>query len=115
MPETFFPKEEFTKLPFDPNTRLRHETMDNHIIYRALRGYIPDYEPQSNYCAVEHKGNTWHLFNAARFPLGRMAQMIAVHIRGKHTPLYDPKYSGEHGDFVVVVNAQKQFVTGRKH
>ena len=40
--------------------------------------------------------------------------MISVYIRGKHKPIYDPKYSGEHGDFCVVVNAAKQFVTGPK-
>ena len=112
--EEFVPKKEYTRIPFDPNIRHRIDDIDNKLIWRSLVGIEPDYEPQSNYVAIKHKGKTWHLFNAARFPLGRMAQMIAVYIRGKHTPLYDPKYSGEHGDFCVVVNASKQFVTGNK-
>ena len=43
-----------------------------------------------------------------------MAKMISEYIRGKHTPMYNPQYSGEHGDMCVVVNAAKQFVTGNK-
>ena len=73
IPETFFPKQEFTRMPFDPNVRMRHDEMDNYMILRNLQGYVEDYEPQSNYVAITFKGNTWHLFNAARFPLGRMA------------------------------------------
>lgn len=64
--------------------------------------------------AISHKNRTWHLFNAERFPLGRMAQMISVYIRGKHKPNYDAKYSGAHGDFCVVVNAANPKVGGRK-
>ena len=45
IPETFFPKEEFTKIPHDPNIRMRRDSMDSEIIYRGLQGYIPDYEP----------------------------------------------------------------------
>jgi hypothetical protein len=112
--ERFQPKEEFTRLKFDPNVRHRLPEMDNTIVYRAMQGFEPDYEPQSNYVAIKRNGKTWHLFNGARFPLGRMAQMIAVYIRGKHTPLYDPKYSGEFGDNCVVVNAANQFTTGNK-
>ena len=112
--ETLVPKEEYNKIPFDPNVRHRIDPIDNTLIYRALRGIEPEYEPQSNYVSVTHKGKTWHLFNAARFPLGRMAEMISVYIRGKHKPLYDPKYSGQHGDYCVVVNAARQFVTGPK-
>ena len=113
-PETFIPKEEFTRLPFDPNVRQRFDDMDNTLIWRSMVGLEPDYEPQSNYVAIKHNGKTWHLFNAARFPLGRMAEMISIYIRGKHKPVYDAKYSGEHGDFCVVVNASKQYVTGNK-
>ena len=43
-----------------------------------------------------------------------MAELIATYIRGKHKPTYNPQYSGADGDFCVVVNASKQFVTGRK-
>lgn len=113
--EMLVPKKEFTQLPFDPNVRHKIDDIENHLVWRGLVGFEPDYEPQSQYCAITRNGKTWHLFNAARFPLGRMARMIAVYIRGKHKPVYDPKYSGEHGDYCVVVNAAKQYVTGNKN
>ena len=46
----------------------------------------PQKEPQSAYVAVLNKGEVWHLFNAERISLGRMARMIAIFLRGKHKP-----------------------------
>lgn len=55
----------------------------------------------------------WHVFNAERIPLGRMAVMIATFIRGKHKPVYAyNRY--DLGDKCVVVNADKVKVTGKK-
>ena len=54
----------------------------------------------------------WHLVDAAGVPLGRLASVIAQLIRGKHKPTYTPHMDG--GDFVVVVNASKVRLTGRK-
>ena len=88
--------------------------MDNKFIYRSLVGKEPDVEPQSQYCAVQYEGKTWHLFNAARMPLGRIARMCADFLRGKNKPNYDPNRPGLHGDYCVVVNAADQFMTGRK-
>ena len=88
MAEPFVPKEEYTRLPFDPNIRHRMEEMPNQLVYRALRGVIPEKEPESCYVAVQHAGKTYHLFNAARIPLGRMAELCAIYIRGKHKPTY---------------------------
>jgi large subunit ribosomal protein L13 len=54
----------------------------------------------------------WHLVDAAGVPLGRLASVVAQLIRGKHKPTYTPHMDG--GDFVVVVNASKIKLTGRK-
>jgi large subunit ribosomal protein L13 len=54
----------------------------------------------------------WHVVDAAGVPLGRLASVIAQLIRGKHKPTYTPHMDG--GDFVVVVNAAKIRLTGRK-
>ena len=44
--------------------------------------------------------------------LGRLASQIAMRLRGKHKPEYTPHV--DTGDFIVVVNASKLRVTGRK-
>jgi large subunit ribosomal protein L13 len=54
----------------------------------------------------------WHLVDAAGVPLGRLASAVAQLIRGKHKPTYTPHMDG--GDFVIVINADKVRVTGRK-
>ena len=54
----------------------------------------------------------WHVVDAAGVPLGRLASGIAQLIRGKHKPTYTPHMDG--GDFVVVINAAKVRLTGRK-
>ena len=54
----------------------------------------------------------WHLVDAEDVPLGRLASRVAQLIRGKHKPTYTPHMDG--GDFVVVINASKVKLTGRK-
>jgi large subunit ribosomal protein L13 len=54
----------------------------------------------------------WHLVDATGVPLGRLASAVAQLIRGKHKPTYTPHMDG--GDFVIVINAEKVRVTGRK-
>jgi large subunit ribosomal protein L13 len=54
----------------------------------------------------------WHLVDAEGVPLGRLASVVAQLIRGKHKPTFTPHMDG--GDFVVVVNAAKVRLTGRK-
>ncbi|HJP56526.1 MAG TPA: 50S ribosomal protein L13 [Gemmatimonadales bacterium] len=54
----------------------------------------------------------WHVVDADGVPLGRLASTVAQLIRGKHKPTYTPHMDG--GDFVVVVNASKVKLTGRK-
>jgi large subunit ribosomal protein L13 len=54
----------------------------------------------------------WHLIDAAGVPLGRLAVKAATLIRGRHKPSYTP--SVDTGDFVVVINAEKVALTGKK-
>jgi len=54
----------------------------------------------------------WFVVDAAGENLGRLASKIAVILRGKHKPLYTP--SMDVGDYVIVINAEKVSVTGRK-
>ena len=58
---------------------------------------------------VERK---WHVVDAEGKTLGRLASEIAQVLRGKDKPRYTPHV--DVGDFVVVVNAEKVVVTGRK-
>ncbi len=54
----------------------------------------------------------WYLVDATGKTLGRLASEIAKILMGKNKPTYTPHIDG--GDFVVVVNAEKVFVTGKK-
>ena len=53
------------------------------------------------------------MFNAARMPLGRMAERISVFIRGKHKPNYSP-LTCDQGDRCVIVNADNIKMNGRR-
>jgi large subunit ribosomal protein L13 len=54
----------------------------------------------------------WYVVDAAGETLGRLASKIAPILKGKHKPSYTPHL--DCGDFVVIVNAEKVRVTGRK-
>ena len=54
----------------------------------------------------------WYVIDAKDKVLGRMATQIAMRLRGKHKPIYTPH--ADTGDFVVVVNADKVVLTGKK-
>jgi large subunit ribosomal protein L13 len=54
----------------------------------------------------------WYLVDATGKTLGRLASEIAKILMGKHKPTYTPHV--DNGDFVVVVNAEKIHVTGKK-
>lgn len=55
---------------------------------------------------------TWWLIDAEGQTLGRLASTIANLLRGKHKPQFTPNVDS--GDFVVVINADKVRVTGKK-
>ena len=54
----------------------------------------------------------WFLVDASDVPLGRLASTVAQVIRGKHKPIFTPHM--DTGDSVIVVNAAKVRLTGRK-
>ena len=54
----------------------------------------------------------WLIFDATDIPLGRLATEVATRLRGKHKPEYIPNV--DTGDYIVVINADKVKVTGRK-
>lgn len=54
----------------------------------------------------------WHVIDATDQPLGRLATQAAVYLRGKHKPIYAPHL--DVGDFVIVINAARVRLTGRK-
>ncbi len=54
----------------------------------------------------------WYVVDAEGKTLGRLATEIARRLRGKHKPEYTPHV--DTGDYIVVVNAEKVHVTGKK-
>ena len=64
---------------------------------------------------MANKGNIvrkWYILDAAGKPLGKTAAAAAVLLRGKHKPEYTPH--ADCGDFVVIINAEKAVLTGKK-
>ena len=60
---------------------------------------------------ADNKEN-WCVIDAADQVLGRLASQVAYRIRGKHNPLFTPHV--DMGDWVVVINADKVRLTGKK-
>ena len=54
----------------------------------------------------------WYILDAAGKPLGKTATVAATLLRGKHKPEYTPH--ADCGDFVIVINAEKAVLTGKK-
>ncbi|MBL4797569.1 MAG: 50S ribosomal protein L13 [Oleispira sp.] len=54
----------------------------------------------------------WFIVDAAEKTLGRLATEIALRLKGKHKPEYTPHV--DTGDYIVVINAEKIRVTGKK-
>ena len=68
-----------------------------------MKSYIA--KPQE----VERK---WYVVDAAGKPLGRAASQVASILRGKHKPTFTPHV--DTGDFVIIINAEKVVLTGKK-
>ena len=61
---------------------------------------------------VDLNQRKWHVIDANGAVLGRLAAQVANVLRGKDKPVYTPHLDA--GDFVVVINAEKVRVTGKK-
>ena len=68
-----------------------------------MKTYLPKVD-------LEHR--KWHLIDADGAVLGRLAAQVADILRGKNKPVFTPHLDA--GDFVVVINAEKVTVTGKK-
>lgn len=62
--------------------------------------------------ATDTHNPTWHVVDADGMVLGRMATEVAMVLMGKHRPNYTPNVAG--GDCVIITNAAKIKLTGRK-
>ena len=54
----------------------------------------------------------WYVIDAENLVLGRLASQIAAMLRGKHKPTFTPHV--DTGDYIIVVNAEKIVLTGKK-
>ncbi len=64
---------------------------------------------------MANKGNIerkWYVLDAAGKPLGKTAATAATLLRGKHKPEFTPH--ADCGDFVIIINAEKAVLTGKK-
>lgn len=62
--------------------------------------------------AEAHQNRQWFIVDAEGKTLGRLASVVAATIRGKNKPTFSPHM--DMGDFVIVVNADKVVLTGKK-
>ena len=68
---------------------------------------MPTYSPKA--ADITHQ---WHVIDAEDVVLGRLAVEAATLLRGKHKPTFAPHLDG--GDFVIIVNAKKVSLSGKK-
>lgn len=68
-----------------------------------MKTYLPKVDPAAR---------RWHVIDADGQVLGRLAVQVANILRGKNKPVYSPHMDA--GDFVIVINASKVVLTGRK-
>ena len=71
-----------------------------------MKTYVP------NGAAMDTANKKWYIIDAAGKSLGRVAATAASILRGKHLPTFTPHV--DTGDYVVIVNAEKIKVTGKK-
>lgn len=68
---------------------------------------------QKSYLAKnEEVERKWYVVDAAGMSLGRLAAQVAKVLQGKHKPTYTPHV--DTGDYVIVINAEKIVLTGKK-
>ena len=70
---------------------------------------VKTYTPKGAEVAAQRD---WYVINADGLTLGRLATLVAQVLRGKNKPTFTPHM--DMGDYVIVVNADKVVVTGRK-
>ncbi len=78
---------------------------DRRLSFEVAR--VPTYSPKAS--EIER---AWYVVDAEGMVLGRLASEVAKILRGKHKPMFTPHM--DTGDHVIVINASKVRVTGRK-
>lgn len=68
--------------------------------------------PRTEFYKAENVSQKWYVVDASGKTLGRIASQVAHVLRGKHKPQFTP--NADLGDFVVVVNAEKVVLTGKR-
>lgn len=68
--------------------------------------------PKTRFFKTEEANQKWYVVDATGKTLGRIASQIAHIIRGKHKPIFTT--NADVGDYVVVINAEKVVVTGKR-
>ncbi|CAM8946950.1 unnamed protein product [Rhodiola kirilowii] len=98
------PKEEKFHIPIDQRWMFEEQEVDGVDIWNTT--WYPK--------AADHipTAKTWYVVDATDKILGRLASTIAIHIRGKNLATYTP--SVDMGAHVIVVNAEKVAVSGKK-
>ena len=69
-------------------------------------------EKITRFIKTEDADRKWHVIDANDVVLGRLAVKAATVIRGKHKPIFTPNM--DTGDFVIVINAEKVKLTGKR-
>ena len=69
-------------------------------------------EKITKFIKSEDADKKWHIIDANDMVLGRLAAKAATLIRGKHKPIFTP--NNDTGDFVIVINADKVKLTGKR-
>jgi large subunit ribosomal protein L13 len=69
-------------------------------------------EKMTKFIKSEDADKKWYLVDATDQVLGRLASKVALVIRGKNKPTFTPNM--DTGDFVIVINAEKIIVTGKR-
>ena len=69
-------------------------------------------EKLTRFISTENADRKWYVVDAKDQVLGRLASKVAMIIRGKNKPTFSP--NADTGDFVVIVNAEKVRMTGKR-
>ena len=96
-------------LPYPPGHRRRALAAVFHFPSRSPSGVEPMKTFSLKPADVDKK---WVVIDATGLVVGRLASIVAMRLRGKHKPSYTPHV--DCGDNVVVINADKVVLTGRK-
>lgn len=77
-----------------------------------FRAPLSGFEMKTYLPKVNLDGRKWHVIDADGAVLGRLAVQVADVLRGKNKPVFTPHLDA--GDFVIVINAEKVRLTGKK-